>query len=206
MIEGPSASPKGPMGGFSPERLLEPLREPLDRFKRWIKGGSAGHRDGGDPFLAQLRLAGRIGWAILAGLGLYLIVDVVILQPRPPRLTSTRPASSGESKVVPVEDTAGRLQAYRQTLAARNPFRLETARVDETPSSQTAKAKLAELTRSLTVVGINRGVIPEALIEDAQAKRTHFVKVGEQVNGVTISAIGQEGVKVTYEGEEAVLK
>ena len=206
MIEGPSASPKGPMGAFSPERLLEPLRDSLDAVRRWVTGPPGGHRDGGDPFLTQLRLAGRIGWAILAGLGLYLIVDVVILQPAPPRLTSTRPAASGESKVVPVEETGSRLQAYRQTLVARNPFRLETARVDEAPSSQTAKSKLAELTSSLTVVGINRGAVPEALIEDTQAKRTHFVKVGDQVNGITISAIEQEGVKVTYEGEEAILK
>ena len=66
--------------------------------------------------------------------------------------------------------------------------------------------KLADLVSSLTVVGINRGTVPEALIEDTQAKRTHFVKVGDQVNGVTISSISSEGVKVTYEGEEAILQ
>jgi hypothetical protein len=205
MIEGPPASPKGPMGSFSPERLLEPLRGSLDAVKRWVTG-PPGRREGGDPFLAQLQLAGRIGWAILAGLGLYLLVDVVILQPAAPRLTSAPPASSGGPRVVPVEDAGSRAQAYRQTLAARNPFRLEAGRVEEGPSNQTAKSKLADLTSSLAVVGINRGAVPEALIEDSQAKRTHFVKVGDQINGVTISAIDQEGVKVTYEGEETVLK
>ena len=107
---------------------------------------------------------------------------------------------------MPVEDASGRAQAYRQTLASRNPFRLEVERANEAPSSQTAKSRLADLTSSLTVVGINRGEVPEALIEDTQDKRTHFVKVGDQLNGITIRAIGQEGVTVTYEGEETVLK
>ena len=206
MIEGPpSASPKGPPGGLSPERLRDGLRDSVEALKRWVRGPQS-HREGGDPFLAQLQLAGRVFWAVLAALGLYLIVDVVILQPAPPRLALAPQPPSGASSGTPVEDAAGRSQAYRQALISRNPFRLETGRAAEAPSSQTAQARLLELTSSLTVVGINRGAIPEALIEDTQTKRTHFVKVGDQINGITISGIAQEGVKVTYEGEETVLK
>ena len=56
------------------------------------------------------------------------------------------------------------------------------------------------------MVGINRGKVPEALVEDTEAKRTYFVKVGDEINGLKISAIDVNGVKVTYEGEEAVLQ
>lgn len=207
MIEGPpSASPKGSPGGFSPERLRESVRDSIDALKRRVRG-SHSRREGGDRFLAQLQLAGRIFWAVLGALGLYLIVDVVILKPPSPRLAlAPQPLTGGASTVTPVEDAAGRMQAYRQALISRNPFRLETGRVAEAPSSQTAKNRLLELTSSLVVVGINRGIVPEALVEDTQNKRTHFVKVGDQINGITISGIDQEGVKVTYEGEDAVLK
>ena len=207
MIEGPSApSPKGPAGGFSAGRMLEPLRDSWDALRRWIRGRGAppGRRDRGDAFLAQLQLAARVFWAILAALGLYLIVDVVILQPAAPRLSAPPQSSGGESRHV--EDTGSKLQEYRQALAARNPFRLEAVRVEDAPASETAQAKLQELITKLSVVGINRSAVPEALIEDAESKRTHFVKVGDVLNGVTISAIDNEGVKVTYEGEETVLK
>ncbi len=206
MIEGPpSASPKGSPGSFSPERLRDGLRDSVETLKRWMRG-SQSHRESGDAFLAQLQLAGRIFWAVLGALGLYLIVDVVILQPAPPHLALVPQPSSGTAHSTSVEDAAGRSQAYRQTLISRNPFRLEVERAAKTPSSQTAKSRLLELVGSLVVVGINRGAVPEALIEDTQNKRTHFVKVGDQINGITISGIDQERVTVTYEGEEAVLK
>ena len=206
MIEGPSApSPKGSAGGSPAGRMLDPMRDAWDALRRWIQGRAGGPgRDRGDAFLSQLQLAARVFWALLAALGLYLIVDVVILQPAAPRLSAPPRTSSGEPR--PVHDTGAKLQEYRETLAARNPFRLETVRVENAPTSQTAQAKLQELIATLTVVGINRGAVPEALIEDTDSKRTHFVKVGDLINGVTISAIDQEGVKVSYEGEETVLK
>jgi hypothetical protein len=207
MIEGPSApSPKGSGGGSLVGRMLDPLRDSWDALRRWIRGRSgAPARESGDAFLSQLRLASRVFWVVLAALGLYLIIDVVILQPAAPRLVAPR-QSSGGGTVRAVEESGNRLQEYRQTLAARNPFRLEATRVEDAPASQTAQAKLQELIAKLTVVGINRGAVPEALIEDTESKRTHFVKVGDAINGVTISAIDQEGVKVSYEGEETVLK
>ena len=205
MIEGPAApSPKGSAGGSPAGRMLDPMRDSWDALRRWIRGrAGAPARDRGDAFLTQLRLASRIFWALLAALGLYLVVDVVILQPAAPRLAAP-PHASGESPTV--RETGGKLQEYREALAARNPFRLEAVRVQDAPASQTAQAKLQELIAKLTVVGINRGAVPEALIEDGESKRTHFVKVGDVINGVTISGIDQEGVKVSYEGEETVLK
>ena len=206
MIEGPpSASPKGSPGGFSPERLRDGLRDSIETLKRWMRGPQS-RREGGDAFLAQLQLAGRVCWAVLAALGLYLIVDVAILQPAPPHLALAPQPPSGGSRVASVEEAAERSRAYRQTLVSRNPFRLEMGHATQAPSNQTAKSRLLELAGSLVVVGINRGAIPEALIEDSQDKRTHFVKVGDQINGMTISGIDQEGVTVTYEGEEAVIK
>ena len=206
MIEGPSApSPKGAAGGSPAGRMLEALREAWDVLRRRFQGrAGAQARDRGDAFLSQLQLAARIFWGVLAALGLYLIVDVVILQPAAPRLPAPPRAAGSENR--PVEGSGSKLQEYRQSLAAHNPFRLEAVRIANAPPSETAQAKLQELTAKLSVVGINRGAIPEALIEDADSKRTHFVKVGDVINGVTISDINNDGVKVSYEGEETVLK
>ena len=48
--------------------------------------------------------------------------------------------------------------------------------------------------------------MPEALIEKSDEKRTYFVKVGDQINGVTVKTIDQRGVTVAYEGEEITLQ
>jgi hypothetical protein len=179
------------------------LRDSIDAVKQWARG-SGGRRDVGDPFLAQLQLAGRVFWALLGALGLYLVVDVLILQPPPPRLALGPQTPSGVGNPA-ADDAAARVKTYRENIISRNPFRLEAKR-QEQQDSQTAQDKLQELTATLVVVGINRGAVPEALVEDTESKRTHFLKVGDEIKGLTISAIDQEGVKVTYEGEEALLK
>jgi hypothetical protein len=161
-------------------------------------------------FLWQLQLVGRVFWIIVAGLGLYLVVDLWVLQPAPPALipqaVSTQTPASGQATVDAVEDPTTQAAQYRQTLASRNPFRLTTSRLTEALGSQTAKDRLLELTSTLVVVGINRGRIPEALVEDTQAKRTYFVKVGDQINGVMVQSIDHNGVSVSYEGAETLLQ
>ena len=62
--------------------------------------------------------------------------------------------------------------------------------------------KLAEMTKGLVVVGINRGANPDAIIENTQEKRTFFVKVGDKVNELTVKEIKHDTVVITYEGAD----
>ena len=211
MIEGPRApaSPKGPAGRSSVDRVLESFFRGGDFLRRWSRQAQAskGHAD---VFLWQLQLASRVFWALLGALALALVVYVWVIRPAPPMLPPL-PAGSTSSETAPTlaPTAAEQLKQsaeYRSTLAARNPFRLATTRATEGTSAQTVKSKLLDLTSKLSVVGINRGKVPEALIEDTEAKRTYFVKVGDEINGMTVSAIDSSGVKVKYEGEEAVLQ
>ena len=210
MIEGPRApaSSRGP-GPHGPlSRFLEPLFRGGDFLRRWPRHVQA-PKDRADTFLWQLQLASRIFWAFLGALTLYLVVDLWVMQPHPPVLTVPPATETPEAvgTLAPTADEQLKLSAqYRATLAARNPFRLATTRIADTGGSQTVKSKLLDLTSTLSVVGINRGKVPEALVEDTEAKRTYFVKVGDEINGLKVSAIDVNGVKVTYEGEEAVLQ
>ena len=212
MIEGSkgSAPSKVAWHPASLGRFMAPFWKGGGFLRRW-SGRTLSQRDQGDAFLWQLQLTGRVFWVILAGLGLYLVVDLWVLQPTlPPTLLSqvTPPPGPATSGTLPptLEEQLRQSAEYRSTLAARNPFRLATGRMSETTAGQSVKNKLVELTNTLTIVGINRGKIPEALIEDTEAKHTYFVKVGDQINGMTVSAIDENGVKITYEGEELVLK
>ena len=212
MIEGPGGAPTPP-----PRR---PLRAPdwttLAAQARglledvWRRLQPRGGHDRGDAFLAQLQLVSQVFWVVLIGLTCYLVFEALGPGRKLPVLKVAAVAPAGSE--APVQPAGGDLQAsaeeYRRTLAERNPFRLATEHVVEAlPGGHpAAKRKLMELTADLTVVGINRGAVPEALVEDSKAKRTYFLKVGDQVNGLTISSIDQSGVMVSYEGEETLLQ
>ena len=211
MIEGPGGPKpsRGPLRGFSPKRFVEQLRERGETLWRLALPAQQGERS--DVLLWRLHLAERICWVILAGLGIYLIVDLALIKRQPPTILvrtmpeGASPTQRGASGLA--EDQLKPLAEYREAIMSRNPFGGHLAKgAGGSTGDQGAKGKLIELTKSLTVVGINRGRIPEALIEESTAQRTYFVKVGDQINGLTVKSIDQSGVTVGYEGEETLLQ
>ena len=206
MIEGPGGptSSRPPLRHISPERLLEQFRSRVDGIWRWaIPQSSAA----GDGILWRLHLAERVSWIVLGGLGLYLGASLLLITRRPPALViRTAPPSMTEphgATSAAVEDRMKPVAEYQEVLVTRNPFGLSA---HEAVKDQGVKSRLDQLTGSLSVVGINRGRIPEALIEDATAQRTYVVKVGDQVNGLTVKAIDQQGVVVSYEHQDIRLQ
>ncbi|GEM_PF-4773280 len=198
MIEGPSAARGGPRPrGW--QGLAARVQEAPQRISRWFTPV----RQPSDPFLARLLLADRVMWVILGALGVYVFGDLVLTPPRVPALPALNAAVSASSSA---EVAPPPVAQYQEAITARNPFNLSAKRSTGDLKEISARQKLEALTKSLSVVGINRGRIPEALVEDAEAKRTLFLKVGDHLNGLTVSAIDASGVTVTYDGETTTLK
>lgn len=210
MIEGPGGprSARAPQRGFSPRQLVQRIRARSSVLWPFAPAGQA-NQDQTDGFLRRMHVAERFLWVVLAGLGVYLAADLVLIKRRLPAVAMRATPEAGShssSQPVMAEDQLKPLAEYREAIMARNPFGSATKGAGESAGGQGSKGKLAELTASLSVVGINRGAVPEALIEDAGAQRTHFVKVGDQVNGLTVKSIDQRGVTLTYEDEELTLQ
>ena len=208
MIEGPGPdSSKGPWQRFAPKRWLEQLRGSGEALRRLALPSA---RDSGDVFLWRLHLAERLSWVVLTLLGVYLIVDLVVVRRQPPTVIVHTGSEAQPTGPLPnpmlAEDQLKPLPAYQEAITARNPFTGRRADSTEAIVIPGVKGKLTELTKTLSVVGVNRGRIPEALIEDSAASHTYFVKVGDQINGVTVKSIDDAGVTLTYEGEETVLQ
>lgn len=187
-------------------RLKEPFRRFTDPLRRWLFRSR--HRlEQSDPLLWRLRLAQRIFWVILGGVGCYLAIDLFLMQRRPPTMQSstTRPIEPSGIGEAPLEETLKTEAEYREELVGRNPFGLTMGGSSTSSAPQHSKSRLAELAAALSIVGINRGRVPEALIEDKTAKRTFVVKVGDVVNELTVKAIDENGVLVSHEGEETTL-
>ena len=206
MIEGPGGSPpsRGPVRQVPFAKLIDQVRSRLERLWR---GAGPSHQDATDALLVRLRIAERLFWVVLAALTLYLVLDLFVFQLRPParRAHAVPAAGSSGASAPPAESSLKSLDDYRETLATRNPFGL-SLRSETTDTGPEPKSKLSELIKPLTVVGINRGRVPEALIEDSAEKRTYIVKVGDKVGLMVVKAIDANGITLSYDGEETILQ
>lgn len=210
MIEGPpevAGAPRLP-GGRSWGRVWSGLRGIWTRCVKWVMPIERR----ADPFLWSVRLSNRFLWIMLIGLGAYTLRDFTRGGPKPsPELVGLSDRlASGDTQVqsVPSVDAAAQsLPQYLAAFASRNPFTGSAfvQQQGQPAAKQTVKNRLEELAAGVTVVGIDRGPTPVALIEDVGQQRTHFVKVGDSINGLLVKEISPQGVIVSYEGEEMAL-
>ncbi len=157
-----------------------------------------------DVFLWNLRVAQRVLWAGLVGLGAYTLASILLFQPAhrarvmvatPLRHASALSASPPDAR--PLKPLA----EYVATVAQHNPF-TGVSSLLSLPTAHTAKHRLEELAGNFVVVGVDRGATPIALIEQKNPQRTYMVKVGDDLGGLTVKQISSEGIVVSYEGEE----
>ena len=208
MIEGPRGS-RDVAPGASPRPAPRPRRTALFRHvgERVWRALLPPRREA-DVFLWNLRLTQRVVWIALAGLGAYVVADLLVFQPAR-RTWRAKPVPPGRqatalSGIKPESRPLKPLAEYVSTIAQHNPFTGVSALLG-LPTTQTAKRRLEEMAGNFTVVGVDRGAHPIALIEQKNPQRTYMVKAGDDLGGLTVKTIGPEGVVVTYEGEELAL-
>ncbi len=207
MIEGPEGAKPPSTVEPAPVPRFRPFREMFQEGKArllriLLPGWGQSH---GDPLLWNLRLASRILWVFLAGLGAYVIFALVLVQPRY-RSHPGLPAGTASSGSVSARNPLRPLGDYLGALLQRDPFTGRNLSPGQESSSQGAHRHVEELTNGLKLVGIDRGPQPAALIENAGQKRTFIVNVGDEINGMKVKKITSEGVVLSYEGEEVVLQ
>lgn len=193
MIEGP---PRGGPRLRGWHAWAARAQEAPQQLTRWLTPA----RQAADPFLARLQLADRLMWVVLGALALFLVGQLLVGQPPLPSLMSPEPLG-GIAPPATVAAPARPVDQVQSAISGRNPFNLSATRSPGDLKSTSAQERLMQLVKPLVVVGVNRGATPEALIEDAEAKRTHFVKVGDTLNGLRVTAIDADGVEVEYDGE-----
>lgn len=70
---------------------------------------------------------------------------------------------------------------------------------------KSAEQKTIDISKRFILVGIITGDEPQAIIEDTETKKTHYLNKGQSISGVTIKKIDDGKVTLEYEGEEATL-
>jgi hypothetical protein len=62
-----------------------------------------------------------------------------------------------------------------------------------------------DISKRFSLVGIIAGEKPQAIIEDKEAQKTHYLYKGQSFNGVTVEDIGEGRVVLDHGGEEIIL-
>ncbi len=212
MIEGPqagSSSASGHASGEAPApprpdrwgRIRDSLFDSLQRFHP-----ARTRPRGRDPLIWNLQLASRVLWMVLAALGAYVVVDLVLIQPAYQLGRSSTGIPGAPAGPVTPRAPLKPLADYIGVVARRNPFTGLLPGLAQQASPLTLERRLDQMVAGLTLVGIDRGPKPAALVENTEQNRTFIVNVGDEINGMKVKKISAEGVLLGYEGEEYLLR
>lgn len=153
--------------------------------------------------------AHRRSWMPLAitGLAAVLAVEVIALivqavRPIPvvavPVVSSAPAPDSAATAAPPVPEMPSLAASASHPLLTAAPVRDASGSVSRSAPSGTAQL----LASRLTLLGIVPGDPPQAIIEDAQTKKTYFVTTGQQVvDGAVLAEVRESHVVLDLQGE-----
>lgn len=167
-----------------------------------------------DVFLSNLHLINRVLWLVILGVGVFVTYDYMEgteeLNARLQTLQGSALPIQSATDVQPMvlQSRVEDLSTYVKTVKDRNPF--TGARLVEDKVQQVVEVEeevdLAAMAEGLVVVGLDRGLNPEALVEDSKNQRTHFLKPGDKIREFTVQEIDVQGIVLDYEGQTYVLQ
>jgi hypothetical protein len=110
---------------------------------------------------------------------------------------------SSRSQQVSVEatDALKNVDVYRMLVASRQLFRSHTGEQKRSFKVKT----IDDLTADLLVVGVVAVDTPEAILKDRRTRQTYFVTVGSRIGELSVAAISEDRVDVTYQNERKEL-
>jgi hypothetical protein len=113
--------------------------------------------------------------------------------------TSSRSASAGIPK-------ARDAKYYLDSFGNRNIFKPYDISLGQATQAQPNLSKRLNKFKLVGVAWLDLPTSATVMIEDIQNKTTHFLKTGEQIEGVTVKTIYTDRVVLSYENEETTIK
>jgi len=160
----------------------------------------------------------RVGWRLPAwwlttiklGLGCLVVGELVALlliatKPMPSMSMDVRQADTPNQQS---QQPPGEPMISLAAVAARPLFQAASHPIvlTRTQASATSSAQAKAVADRLSLIGIVSGTPPHAIIEDAQAKKTHLVTVGQElIEGLIVEDIQPDRVVLDLNGENIEL-
>lgn len=205
---------KGERSGSTPSAMRLDSRGFLGRIRQGLARFYAKPVAAEDRALTALQMASSAAWLVLAAAALYLAYSILSRGE-----TSRKKSSAYSSDAIAyapavemppfkIEEKMRPESEYLSPIRERDPF-TGTSGVPEAVQEvqgPSAQETLQSMAQGLTVVGVNRGAVRDAIIEDTAQKRTFFVKNGDKIKEMTVKEIKHDTVVLTYEGEDLEIR
>jgi len=184
------------------EFLIGHCKERILSFAAFLtKGGDA---DSSFDMIHVLKVVNRGIGVLAAVLLLALIIDMIFPSHQVTKIYANTSRSHNwetqKKKVIALEA----FTVYQDAVRKRDIFNPVTQNVSASAGIGKT-AQFQEITKDLSLVGIYWGASPEAMIEDTAAKKTYFLKRGDEVKGIIIKEILKDRVVLQYRNEEIEL-
>jgi hypothetical protein len=182
-----------------PERSKAPR---LDFFKLFFSGSSRAKH-------AYLETFNKVLLAMLIAMGGYLIYTFFMpanhegLSPGGAErtlLSSEALTSGSKGESTPAESN---FKDYSKAIAGKKIF--GGALDAESRTLSGASSSNPDFYKRFNLVGVIEGDDPQAIIEDKELQKTHYLIKGQSVEGLYVRAITKRKVTLAYEGEEVAL-
>ncbi|MEI8349280.1 MAG: hypothetical protein WCI77_03910 [Candidatus Omnitrophota bacterium] len=190
-------------------RSLSGLKVFFGRFKARVVSAlplPGKETDGVQSFdiIHVLKITNRAIGVLAAILLLILIIDMIFPSHNVTKIyastSGTRNWQTQKKKVMPLDV----FSIYQEAVRKRDIFNPVTQNVLASNASG-RPAQFQEATKDLSLVGIYWGETPEAMIEDTVAKKTYFLKRGDEIKGIKVKDILKDRVILQYRTEEIEL-
>lgn len=210
---------KGAPASTAPKKLFFDFKSVFFRFKKWILSIGAKRREDFSPKRAAgvLQL-GRLQGGVVHNLklvnkalgGLAVILAALLI-------TDIITPTHSIEKLYASASALGNWQFQKELITPLKPFSYYEEAVNTrdlfNPVPKTSAdglivpgdLRLQEAVKDLSLVGIYWGKRPEVMIEDKTAKKTYFLKQGDEIKGIKIKEILKDRVTLEYLSEKAEL-
>lgn len=141
---------------------------------------------------------------LMVPLGALCALGPLIMRPSPQRVLAKARAQRVPFIIPPPLEGLRAAEELVQLVRANDPFGLGERAVASAPAPvqpMLARQRLADL----RLVGIARGAVPTAMVEQVSQNTTHVVKIGDLIGGLTVKAILDDRVVLDAGGEEVEL-
>ena len=146
---------------------------------------------------------------VVIGLGAWCVLGPLLLRPRIDRVLQQARKYLAPFVIAPPLEGLNASTDYVARMRSKDPFRVSdaTASRPQAPSAATgapapnAKALLADF----KLVGIARGTVPQAMIEQVSQKTTHVLKAGDPIGPFTVKEVLEDRVILQVGTQEVEL-
>jgi len=141
----------------------------------------------------------------IIGLAAWCVLSPLLLRPRMDRVLKQATKYLAPFVIAPPLEGLKASDTYIAAMRTTDPFRVGDAAVTPRPAVAPPTANATALLADFKLVGIARGTVPQAMVEQVSQQTTHVLKAGDPLGPFTVKEVLEDRVILQIGTEELEL-